>query len=61
MGEWMPTEKKYCSICAWRRDCQKRFSIVTDASGNVRCPDFTRDVSIKDDNIEASEKSWQEE
>jgi hypothetical protein len=29
----MGTEKKYCSICAWRENCRKRFSIVTDASG----------------------------
>jgi len=26
----------------------------------VRCPDFTRDVSIKDADIEAREKEWQE-
>lgn len=57
----MATEKKYCSICAWRGDCQKRFSVSTDSSGNVRCPDFTRDVSIKDDEIEDKEKVWKEE
>jgi hypothetical protein len=57
----MATEKKYCSICAWRKDCQKRFSVSTDLSGNVRCPDFTRDVSIKDEEIEDKEKAWKEE
>ena len=56
----MATERKYCSICAWRRDCQKRFSVSADLSGNVRCPDFTRDVSIKDQEIDEKEKEWHE-
>ncbi len=51
----MGTEKKYCSICAWRANCQKRFSVVTDASGCVRCPDYSRDLSIKDKDIDAAE------
>jgi hypothetical protein len=57
----MSTEKRYCSICAWRNECQKRFSVVTDASGQVRCPDFTRDVSIKDQDVDDREKAWQAE
>jgi len=48
----MGTEKRYCVICAWRAGCQKRFSVATDASGNVHCPDYTRDLSIKDKDIE---------
>ena len=51
----MGSEKKYCSICAWRANCQKRFSVVTDASGCVRCPDYSRDLSIKDKDIDAAE------
>jgi hypothetical protein len=56
----MGAEKRYCSICAWRENCQKRFSIVTDASGCVRCPDYSRDLSIKDRDIDAAEKACRE-
>ncbi len=56
----MGTEKKYCSICAWRQNCQKRFSVITDASGCVRCPEYSRDLSIKDRDIEAVEKACRE-
>ncbi|HPK53258.1 MAG TPA: hypothetical protein PK114_02290 [Smithellaceae bacterium] len=57
----MAAEKKYCVICAWRANCQKRFSVVTDATGNVRCPDYSRDLSIKDQDIEAALKKEQEQ
>jgi hypothetical protein len=53
----MGTEKRFCAICAWRENCQKRFSVVCDASGNVRCPDYSRDLSIKERDIEAAEKA----
>lgn len=43
----MATERQICGICAWRRDCQKRFKVSTDAFLNVNCPDYTRDLSIK--------------
>jgi hypothetical protein len=56
----MGSEKKYCSICAWRANCQKRFSVVTDASGCVRCPDYSRDLSIKDKDIDAAEAACRE-
>jgi len=59
-GRIMGTEKRYCSICAWRENCQKRFSIVTDASGCVRCPDYSRDLSIKERDIDAAEKACRE-
>lgn len=48
----MEAEKIYCSICAWRENCQKRYSIVTDASGCVRCVDYSRDLSIKGKDID---------
>jgi len=32
-----------CAICAWRANCQKKFSI---SGKDIRCPDFTKDVSI---------------
>jgi hypothetical protein len=31
-----------CAICAWRKDCQKKFSI---SGRDIHCPDFCRDVS----------------
>ena len=40
-------EKTLCIICAWRENCQKRFMARKDVS--FRCPDFVRDVSIKDE------------
>jgi hypothetical protein len=58
MGTGM--EKKYCSICAWRVSCQKRFSVATDASGFVHCPDYSRDLSIKDQDIEEAVKRDQQ-
>jgi hypothetical protein len=52
----MSTEKKYCVICAWRAGCQKKFSVSNDAVGNVHCPDYSRDLSIKDNDIEEAVK-----
>ena len=43
----MTAEKHICGICAWRRDCQKRFKLSTDAFLGSHCPDYTRDLSIK--------------
>lgn len=48
----MSSEKKYCAICAWRANCQKRFSVVTDSTGSVRCADYSRDLTIKDNDID---------
>ncbi|HON57949.1 MAG TPA: hypothetical protein P5040_09445 [Smithella sp.] len=56
----MSSEKKYCAICAWRVNCQKRFSVVTDSQGCVRCPDYSRDMSIKDNEIEEAVKKDQQ-
>lgn len=33
-----------CVICAWRAHCAKRFSV---ADGGARCPDFSRDVTVR--------------
>lgn len=57
----MGTEKKYCSICAWRPNCQKRFTISVDSSGFVHCPDFTKDIAIRDMDIDDVEKKFQTE
>jgi hypothetical protein len=57
---FMETEKKFCSICAWRANCQKRFSVVTDSSGSVRCTDYSRDLSIKEADVDTTENKCQE-
>jgi len=46
------SDKRVCSICAWRQHCQKRFIVSTDALFNVNCPDYSRDVTIKDSEVE---------
>jgi hypothetical protein len=33
-----------CAICAWRATCQKKFSV---SGKDVRCPDFSKDVSLE--------------
>jgi len=39
-----------CVICAWRGNCAKRFSV---SDGGARCPDFSRDVTVKVQVLEA--------
>ncbi|MBN1382285.1 MAG: cytidylate kinase-like family protein [Deltaproteobacteria bacterium] len=47
----MAKEKQICGLCAWRRDCQKRFKVSSDVFLGVNCPDYTRDLTIKDIDI----------
>ncbi len=42
-------EKQRCAVCAWRATCAKRFSVQ---DGGARCPDYSRDVTIKSDDAE---------
>ncbi|MBS1238458.1 MAG: hypothetical protein H6R39_118 [Deltaproteobacteria bacterium] len=42
----MDNEKTFCVVCAWKKDCQKKFLRNQDTSS--KCPDFTKDISIKD-------------
>ena len=42
-------KKNICSICAWRENCQKRFSAPKD--GTFVCNEFTKDLTIKDNEI----------
>jgi hypothetical protein len=35
-----------CVVCAWRKDCQKKF--LKGHEVTLRCADFARDVAIKD-------------
>ena len=40
-----------CAICAWRKDCKKQYK----PGGGINCPDFSRDLNVKD--AEASEET----
>ena len=40
-------EINVCGLCAWRRECQKRFKLEKDSFIGSHCPDYTRDLSIK--------------
>jgi len=37
--------RQSCAVCAWRENCNKKFCIP---DGGARCPDYCRDISIKD-------------
>ncbi len=39
-------EKKSCSICAWRENCQKRFASTSDLA--LTCSEYTRDITLKE-------------
>ena len=43
----MSMDKRICSVCAWREQCQKRY-IERSGSYTLYCPDYTRDIRIKD-------------
>ena len=43
----MAVEMHICGLCAWRRECQKKFKVSTDGFIGSHCPDYTRDLSIK--------------
>ncbi|HNY50657.1 MAG TPA: cytidylate kinase-like family protein [Smithella sp.] len=43
----MAAEMNVCGICAWRRECQKRFKLDKDSLVGSHCPDYTRDLTIK--------------
>jgi|YelNatPaOPRAMG01_1025707.scaffolds.fasta_scaffold254967_2 hypothetical protein len=36
-------EPELCVICAWRKDCQKKFTLAY----GQKCPEFTRDLTLK--------------
>ena len=38
-----------CAVCAWRETCQKKFSV---SGKDMRCAEFVRDVSIKQESAE---------
>lgn len=53
----MSRDRTLCPICAWRGDCNKKFS----AGDSMNCPDFSRDVTIKVAEDEESNQAKKEE
>lgn len=51
----MAIEVNVCGICAWRRECQKRFKLDKDSLVGSHCPDYTRDLTIKTKDAEENE------
>ena len=37
--------RQFCAVCAWRESCNRKFCV---ADGGAHCPDFSRDVSLRD-------------
>ncbi|MDD5284887.1 MAG: hypothetical protein PHD54_03445 [Desulfuromonadaceae bacterium] len=50
--------RQSCAVCAWREHCNKRFCIP---DSGARCPDFSRDVSIRDIAEDGDNKAVQKE
>lgn len=46
-----------CAVCAWRETCRKKFSI---SGKDLRCPDFVRDITIKEEKEEDKEEKKKE-
>ena len=45
----MSSTKLICAICAWRATCQKKFTV---SGRDLRCAEFVRDVTIKEESEE---------
>jgi hypothetical protein len=41
-----------CAVCAWREGCKKKYNY--SQGGSVKCPDYTRDLALKDKKKETS-------
>ncbi len=53
----MSASGNICIVCAWRATCQKKFSV---SGKDMKCSDFVRDVSIKNENETGDESSADE-
>ncbi len=51
----MKEERTICAGGAWRADCNKKFSY--QSGGPIKCPEYTRDLTIKDSPEEAEGES----
>jgi len=54
----MQVKKELCVLCAWRENCNKKFSI---SGRDIRCPDFVRDLKIKEDEMSEGEAGGEKE
>ena len=45
------SDKRICAICAWREACTKRYRVKSNSLYDVNCPDYTRDIKLKDKDI----------
>ncbi len=52
----MASSNTICAICAWKATCQKKFSL---SGKDIKCPDFVKDVSIKNEKKDDSQKDRQ--
>jgi len=48
----MNEKKELCIVCAWRATCQKQFSM----KAGQRCPEFVRDLMLKETFEEIKDK-----
>ncbi|MBP7341826.1 MAG: cytidylate kinase-like family protein [Smithellaceae bacterium] len=59
------SDKRICVICAWRENCTKRYRVKTNALFDVNCPDYTRDIKLRDKDVdklvEDQVMRWQKE
>ena len=59
------SDKRICVICAWRENCMKRYRVKTNALFDVNCPDYTRDIKLRDKDVdqlvEDQVERWQKE
>ncbi|MDQ1238256.1 MAG: hypothetical protein QG577_441 [Thermodesulfobacteriota bacterium] len=50
----MEDDKSICVLCAWRQNCNKKFSIAS--AGVRRCPDYVRDLALPRPTEEAQQE-----
>jgi len=53
----MSSTQLICAVCAWRATCQKKFSI---SGKDMRCVEFVKDVTIKEEPAEEAEEKKEE-
>ena len=46
------SDKRICVICAWRENCMKRYRVKANALFDVNCPDYTRDIKLKEKDVD---------
>ncbi|MHB8138801.1 MAG: cytidylate kinase-like family protein [Smithellaceae bacterium] len=46
------SDKRICAICAWRENCTKRYRVKSNALFDVNCPDYTRDIKLREKDVD---------